>query len=443
MSGVGPARTRAGQDFGAERPPGRIPFQSTVPRGPGATVTFPDDPIVGPFLLGEESGAKPDPNAPARITGRMLDEANAIDTPYDRARSLLDMGREAILGSQLALAHRALELAGHAAIAEPDSLRHDQMIIEQIVRTSAFTDAIFIEGRNRASLVEDEMAAQPLPARKLNPQLAVRLVRLEWQRAAVLARQIINPTFRSEYLERVAEAISRDSHRIIEYIHPPATSEIEGEPRPPSLTGDQVKGLEASADQFLVDAIAIAEEIERPIWKSFALERIAVNAGQSQQFDRAFKVAASIQNAERRAQTLILVAEEQCQYRRHDEATRSYAAAAEAVACIEQAGLRGVVNGFLVDSLISQARFEDARACLSLYPDPSDRLVALEAVAEGQGSRGDPAAAREWILREVPPQYRSALLRRVNNGVMSAIAKNRANMYLEGSPASDIYQPVR
>jgi hypothetical protein len=407
-------------------------------------VTFPDDPLVGPLLAGQGEEGPFDPKAPARVTAEMLNEAAKISSTYDRARAMLDLGREAILGSQLVLAHRALEQAGTAALAEPSSLRHDQMIIELIVRTSAFTEAIFIEGRNRALLAEEEAApAQPLPQKKLDPRMAVRLVRLEWQRAAVLARQIDNPTFRSEYLERVAEAVSRDSGRIIEYIHPTMTSELEGEARPPKLSDQEVKDLEKSADEYILEALQIAQEIERSIWKSFALERIAVNAGQSQQFARAFEVASSIQNAERRAQTLILVAEEQCQFKRDDEATKSYAGAAEAVACITQAGLRGVVNGFLVDSLISHGRFEDARACLSLYPTESQQLVALGAIAEGQGTRGDPKAAREWIDREAPPEFRDALYRRVNNGVMAAINKNRQNLYLGESPARGMIGPVR
>lgn len=442
MSGSGPAAGGPGGGLSEFQPPRRVPFQSRVPRGPGATVTFPDDPLVAPLLSGDVGG-EGDGRLPSRVTPEMLQSAAAISSTYDRARAMLDLGREAILGSQLVLAHRALEQAGTAALAEQDQLRHDQMIIELIVRTAAFTDAIFIEGRNRATLLEDPDAPpQPLPRTRLTPEMAVRLVRLEWQRAAVLARQINNPTFRSEYLERVAENISHDSLRIIEYVHPGSTTELEGEVAAPKLTGEQVKSLEQSADGFLVDASRVADEIERPIWKSFALERIAVNAGQSQQFARAFQVAGTIQNAERRAQTMILLAEEQVMFKREDQATQSYSAAAEAVACIDQAGLRGVVNGFLVDSLISHGRFEDARACLSLYPTESQQLVGLGAIAEGQGARGDAKAAREWIDREAPAYYRDALYRRVNNGMMSAINKNRQNAYLGDSPARGM-APIR
>ena len=138
----------------------------------------------------------------------------------------------------------------------------------------------------------------------------------------------------------------------------------------------------------------------------------------------------SIPNAEARAQALILVAESQCRDRAHDQAakaTETYSDAAIAVSRIEREGLRGVITGYLVDSLISTGRFEDARACLVLYPTEAERFVALGAIAESQGRRGSADAAREWISRDAPPAYRSALFRRVNSGVLTAIGNERQN----------------
>ena len=66
--------------------------------------------------------------------------------------------------------------------------------------------------------------------------------------------------------------------------------------------------------------------------------------------------------------------------------------------------------GFLVDSLIASGRFDDARACTVLYPEESERFVALGAVAESMGKRGLAASARRWIATEAPPGYRSALV---------------------------------
>ena len=103
-----------------------------------------------------------------------------------------------------------------------------------------------------------------------------------------------------------------------------------------------------------------ARKSSAPIWKNTALERTAINAGESQQYPRAFSIARSIQNAEAQVPALILVAESQCRHRQVVEATKTYAEVAEAVARVEQDGLRGVLTGYLVDSLISTGRFEDA-----------------------------------------------------------------------------------
>ena len=138
----------------------------------------------------------------------------------------------------------------------------------------------------------------------------------------------------------------------------------------------------------------VCQEIERPIWKNTALERTAINAGESRQYPRAFSIARSIQNAEARSQALILVAESQCRHSPPEEATKTYAEVAEAVARVDQDGLRGVLTGYLVDSLISTGRFEDARACLVLYPTASERFVAMGAIAESEARRGSAERAR-------------------------------------------------
>ncbi len=111
-------------------------------------------------------------------------------------------------------------------------------------------------------------------------------------------------------------------------------------------------------------------------------------------------------------------------------ATASYQAAAEAIATVQQDGLRGVLAGFLIDSMISTGRFDDARQCIVLYPELSQKLAALGAVAEAQGRRGAAEVARRWIERDVPEQYRPALYRRVATGVLWAIDQNRSKEFL-------------
>ena len=85
-----------------------------------------------------------------------------------------------------------------------------------------------------------------------------------------------------------------------------------------------------------------------------------------------------------------------------------------------------MLTGFLIDSLISTGRFDDARACVVIYPELSEKLVALGAVAEQQGRRGSAEAARRWIANEIPEQYRPTLYRRVVAGVLWTIEQNRS-----------------
>ena len=47
-------------------------------------------------------------------------------------------------------------------------------------------------------------------------------------------------------------------------------------------------------------------------------------------------------------------------------------------------------------------------------------------------------AAREWIARDVPEVYRSALYRRVNSGVLTAISNERQNRTRVVAPRSSV-----
>ena len=118
---------------------------------------------------------------------------------------------------------------------------------------------------------------------------------------------------------------------------------------------------------------------------------------------------------------MLLLAEAQARDDQNDGATASYEEAAKAVATVQQDGLRGVLAGFVVDSLIASGRFQDARECIVLYPDQAQRLVALGAIAESQGRRGGADEARKWIAAEIPEEFRPTLYRRVTTGVLTAI----------------------
>ena len=197
----------------------------------------------------------------------------------------------------------------------------------------------------------------------------------------------------------MVEGLGRDSSRILD-----TPTRPEGGDDASNVSDEQeMKESEKTADDFLVEAVTIAAEIERPIWRNLAFVRTAVVAGESKQFDRALKIARDIEN--RRGACAGVLARRRIAGRakKDEAATESYSQVAQAIARVRQDGLRGVLTGFLVDSLISTGRFEDARACLVLYPTESERFVALEAIAEQQGRRGRPRRPREWIAREARP----------------------------------------
>jgi len=416
-----------GREFEGEVPPRQIPGGRSIPLGPGVNVRFPDDPALGPLLSGEDRLGPVSSNVAAQVGRDLIDNVRMITDTYDRSRALQELAREAILSNQLLMAHRTLEEASVAALSEQNSLRHDQLIIEIITTTGLLSETLIREGRTQSTMLESqEGRREPLPTR-LNPKLSIRLARLEWQRARVLARNVNNPTYRSEYLSRVAEGLGRDSSRIVlEYVR---RSDLDTSLQFEKLSEAEIKEVEKAADDYLVEAEQVCQEIERPIWKNTALERTAINAGESQQYPRAFSIARSIQNAEARSQALILVAESQCRHRQAAEATATYAEVAEAVARVDQDGLRGVLTGYLVDSLISTGRFEDARACLVIYPTASERFVAMGAVAESEARRGSAERARQWIASDAPPAWRPVLYRRVNSGVLAKIGNSRQSLF--------------
>jgi hypothetical protein len=175
-----------------------------------------------------------------------------------------------------------------------------------------------------------------------------------------------------------------------------------------------------------VDSWDVARKIDRLIWKHRAMVRISLTASDSRQYTRGVELARTIDNAESRSEALLILAEAQCRHQLDEQATATYQAAAEAVASIPQDGLRGVMTGFLIDSLIASGRFDDGRACTVLYPEESERFVALGAIAEAQGKRGLAESARRWIATDTPPAYRSALLRRVITGVLWSVENERS-----------------
>jgi hypothetical protein len=396
--------------------------ETSVPLGPGVNVRFPDDPGIAPFLLLSEPGRGGNLPGGLRITPEMIETAKLITEPGERGRILLQVARGAILSNQLSLAHRAVEEAANAAVHEENELIHDQLIISIVTTAGLLSDSLLREGKPQSPLFPDEAASRSQA--RLDGRLAIRTARLEWRRAAHMASQIRNPTYRSEYLDRAVENMATGSAIIaMEYAAQPFDD------RAPKLTDEDRAAFIQEAGDILEEGALLADSIERPVWRNRAKEVLAVSAGESGQYERATEIANRIKNAEARGRALVLVGEFQARKGRDDDATRSYQLAAEAVASVQQRGLRGVLTGILVDSLISTGRFEDARASLILYPSDAERFVAMGALAESLGLRRMPDEARAWIDRDVPAEYRSTLYRRLNNGLLRAISDARSREF--------------
>jgi hypothetical protein len=392
----------------------------------------------------EQAGMQSNPKAPTIVTDALLKDARLIATPEERSLALQRIANGAIASNQLILAHHTLEEATAVASDVKVPLVRDQRLIALVKTLTFLTEAFLREGHLILEPLDTTPRPEALPQR-IDSQIAIRTARLEWKRAAYLAELISNPTYRNEYLFRVAESEASGSATIAnEYVRPletePAPSEptTPGAPRKPEATPKQAQDRRREraaenetyrklADFVLADSSEVTKKIDRLIWKYRAMVRIALLAADSRQYARGFAVARQIENAESRAEAMLLLAESQCRHNQNDGATASYQQAAEAVSMIPQGGLRGVMAGFLIDSLITTGRFDDARACIGLYQDPALRFVALELIAQSQGMRGAAESARRWIAgSDIPAELRPTLYRRVVAGELIATEQNRS-----------------
>jgi hypothetical protein len=395
-----------------------------VPRGmidPGAREgnSLPTDIMPPSDGLGGVSGYG------SEMSGRDLDDlyysmlahSRSIEEPGQRALAFERIARSAIFTSRFDHAHVALIEAREASLAEPATMVRDQRIMATITALLSLAEAQVREGMTE-DLFDDETRRTPgLP-------LLDRLSWLgdaegEWERAAELATRLTNIDFRTQTLYRVVESQAGGSQTIANQLLRASLAN--------SNLVSQMDALGDVADRDLVLAAAHARLIERPVWRDRALVIVAVNAAASNQFKRGLEIARTVPQPEVRADGLLHLAEAQARHNFNRDATSSYREVAETVAAIPQQDPRTILTGVLIDSLVSVGRFDDARACVVNYPDYSNRIVALGAIAESQGSRGLAGSARAWIAREAPPEYRPYLYRHVNDGVLAAVDRNRSN----------------
>jgi hypothetical protein len=457
ISGTGP---RPSSIYVESPLPGPRPRAPLVGFGPDVDIRFPNDPFIIPFMVLEQPGTT-DENAPTQITADNLRDARLIKTAEERSLALQRIAQGATARGQFFLAHKTLEEAITAASDVKEPLVRDQRLIALVTSLTKLADALLFAGRQKRSAIDfslpgakpvkpvplpdtkpappalpDATPPKPAPVRDSKPappaspgpklgdvpaampaeplpdatdkKVLMRMVRLDWKRAIYLAELINDPTYRNEMLYEIADKQADGSRIIANETH----------------DADAQANLKL-ADELLVDAFDVTKKIDRLIWRYRALYRISLQAADSMQYSRGIELAKQIENGESRAEAMLLLAASQSRNNQSQAATATYQYAAEAVATVQQDGLRGVLAELVVDSLVVTGRYEDARACVVLYPTQSQRLVALGSIAKSQGSRGAAESARRWIATEVPAEFRPTLYRQVMTGVLDAIEQNR------------------
>jgi hypothetical protein len=398
-------------------PGGRMPRTSgPIPLGPGATTNFPDNPALFPSPTMPEG--EPGASDLFQVSPEVLRDARAITDPGERSLALQRTANAAIFSQQLPLSRQALIEAAEAALRVPVPLIHDQRLTAIIISMSNLAEASLREGKVDMSLPEIE-GDQPSALPNVDRVKVIGQAEETWNRATDLAWRILNPTYRVEMLYRVVDNAAYGSQVIINEFPHGGESKHDGQ-------NAEGRAIEAAADRVLANAAATAVRIERPVWRDRALVQITIAASASKQFARGLQIARTIPHPEVRSDALIRLADAQARRGDSQGATQTYSDAARSVASIPAEGPRIILTGVLLDNMISVGRFDDAKASIGLYEDRPHQLNALGAIAESQGRRGRADEARAWITREIPPQERSILYRRVSSGIISAIENSRS-----------------
>jgi hypothetical protein len=415
--------------------PGQFGRGTAIPYGPGVGETMPGD-LALPLDTSQHAGLIQNAATLSTVTDRHLDYARRIPTAADRSLALSRIASAATFSGQLDMAESALGDASSAGLLIPQGMVRDQRLISIITALMNLADARLREGRADAvppsepvpatptpspSPAEAETApkAEPIAPVKLDRNDLIRRAQADWLRAADLSQRIGNPTYRSELMYRVADSMAYGSQTVV--------NEFPGSDPAARRGANGVNtSFEGLPDTLLQQAADLATRIDRPVWHDHALVTVTTAAAESGQFARALAVARMIPQPEVRTNALLKTAETQARRGDPAGATATYKEAAQAVASIPLDDPRTVLAGVLIDNLIAVGRFDDARASIVLYGDVPHRLIALGAIAESQGRRGAARSALTWINRDVPPEYRSQLYRRVSNGVVAAIEQNRS-----------------
>ncbi len=320
MSGVGPRAPRAG---GPVTPMAPVPggtFRGGAGFTPGVNVQFPNDPLLVPYLKLEEEqlGGPVDGMAPNRVNADLLKQARLIASPEERSLALQRIAKGAIESLQLTLAHQTLEEAAKTVDSVTDPLVHDQRLIAIVTSLNTLTPVVLrvaIEERPRR---DSDLAGPEASPKRMDTELIFRVARLEWKRAAHLAANIGNPTYRNEMLYRVVESEAAGSKSIADACAKASEAPISFGNTPEVPQGEDLRNdkFRKLADEILVEAFDIAKKIDRLVWKFRAEVQVALQAANSQQFRRGVELALQIDNSKSRAEALLLLADPMCRRER-------------------------------------------------------------------------------------------------------------------------------
>ena len=266
------------------------------------------------------------------------------------------------------------------------------------------TDATLLQGRQilneSATLDADQRSPMPLPKGASDPVVLIRTARLEWKRAALPRRDHRQPDLsqRDDVQGRRKHGVRKRQHRQRVCQAAPPSSPSQNPP-PPAAAGTEAPAKTpkpAAAD----DAATTRREPagpkprgqrELPADGRCHPDRVVRRRQENRPIDLEVSGDGPHRLARRRFRSSIRGGSSSpaesptasrgprpcCCWRKPRRATikttaqpPSYEEAAKAVATVQQDGLRGVLAGFVVDSLIASGRFQDARKCIVLYPDP-------------------------------------------------------------------------
>ncbi|WP_152049655.1 hypothetical protein [Tautonia marina] len=353
-----------------------------------------------------------------KIDAELLENILLITDPTERSLALVQAARYKIVTRELETARTALDRAAESIEQMTDPVRRDLRLIS--------TSKTFVE------LAQESInaAVSGVPGilsleQELSPEQRIDALRKgldAFTRANELAARIGSIGYRPQTMYFAAEqqALGGQAIGVVAFRNP---GRLADQP-------DVLADLRRISTDYIDRAASFAHSIDAPVWRDVTLSAITSAAANSNQFALARQIARSVPELEIRFQALLTVAEAEVRRGSADQATTDYAEAARTVASIPIADLRSTLNNVLVESLIAAGRFPDARRCIVFYPTELDRLEALGAVAESMGSRGLSNEARDWIFREVRPEYRDQLFRRVNDGVLSTLERYGNDSYL-------------